>query len=132
MHPVQGPPQSVSLSPWLRVPSEQVGVVQCLVPSHRRLVQSEPCWHFRPGSQSKQEPPQSTSVSLPSCTPSLQLSRQWLLTQGTPGHCELLEQYVPVEEEDEVVEVVLLVDVVPLVEVVPVIDVVLVLDEVVV
>src|SRR5690348_13696542 len=70
------PPQSVSVSVPFCTPSVQLGVWQVLPPlgpEHTWLVQSPMSTHFLPSAQALQAPPQSLSVSVPSCVPSPQL-----------------------------------------------------------
>jgi hypothetical protein len=70
--PQNDPPQSMSVSPWFLTPSEQLGAWQTL-PVQTPLVQSPgvvqplPLAHFFAGAQ---DPPQSTSVSVPFFTTS--------------------------------------------------------------
>jgi hypothetical protein len=69
------PPQSIAVSRPFFTPSEQVGVAQWNCVSQMPDVQSEPARHARLGTHAGQTPPQSTSVSLPSLVPLLQLGR---------------------------------------------------------
>jgi hypothetical protein len=64
------PPQSLSDSPWFCTLSLQVGAWQ--VTLQTRLVQSAAMLHVLPLLQGAQLPPQSTSVSVPFLTRSLQ------------------------------------------------------------
>ena len=69
MHRAQMPaasPQSTSDSPPFALPSWQVGGTQ-LLPSQLRLAQSATTLQAAPSPQPAHDPPQSTSVSVPSC-----------------------------------------------------------------
>ena len=71
--PQRAPPQSMSVSPWFFTPSEQVGAaqrpfVQTPLVQSPGVVQPLPVAHFLAGAQ---DPPQSTSVSVPFFTTSL-------------------------------------------------------------
>ena len=71
--PQSDPPQSVPVSPPSFVPSVQWSATQrCEVTLHAAVVQSVPRRHDAPTAHGvEHEPPQSTSVSLPSRTPSV-------------------------------------------------------------
>jgi hypothetical protein len=66
------PPQSTSLSSWLRSPSEH-DCARHFPPVHSAMLQSLAALHFLPLAQGSQLPPQSTSDSLWFFTPSVQL-----------------------------------------------------------
>jgi hypothetical protein len=66
------PPQSLSDSSWLRVLSMQVGAWQALL-VHTLLKQSTGSTHACPVGHPPQLRPQSTALSVPFCTPSVQV-----------------------------------------------------------
>jgi hypothetical protein len=73
--PQFGPPQSTSVSAWFLILSTQDGAAQVrvVVPTQFRLTQSPTTLHFAPVPHLvEQDPPQSTSVSLPFKMPSPQ------------------------------------------------------------
>src|SRR6202012_5194242 len=87
------PPQSLSVSTPFCAPSVQVGTWQVAgLPEHTALAQSPATTQSRPSVQGRQEPPpQSTSVSVPSRSVSLQpavtqaLAVQMPLAQSVPA-----------------------------------------------
>ena len=68
-----------------------------MLPLQTPLWQSLPLRQLSPFGQSEQEPPQSSSVSLPFCTPSLQVGRKFLCRVKDP---ETIVLMCPLEEKE--------------------------------
>ena len=79
------PPQSMPVSVPLSVPSKQVAGIGAQTPSGQKVLrQSAPTEQSWPSAQGAQEPPQSTSLSSPFATVSLQLAAAQVPVSQTP------------------------------------------------